>query len=69
MLLRDSNEPIDLEKIIMAEITFSFLHFQAIPTLVLRIFFLLLLITILKNASRFGPCRYIKNGKCTRGKR
>ena len=33
------------------------------------ILFLPFLVSILKNASRFGPCRYIKNGNCTAGKR
>ena len=33
------------------------------------ILFLPLLARILKNASRFGPCRYIRNGESCRGKR
>ena len=33
------------------------------------ILFLLLLVPILKNASHFGSCRYIRNGNCTAGKR
>ena len=32
------------------------------------ILFLPLLVPILKNASRFGPYRYIRNGNCTAGK-
>ena len=33
------------------------------------ILFLPLFVFILKNASRFGSCRYIKNGNCTADKR
>ena len=33
------------------------------------ILFLPFLVPILKNASRFGPCRYIKNRESWRGKR
>ena len=33
------------------------------------ILFLSLLVPILKNASRFGQCRYIRNGESWRGKR
>ena len=33
------------------------------------ILFLPLFVSILKNASRFGSCRYIKNGNCTADKR
>ena len=33
------------------------------------ILFLLLLVPIVKNASRFDPYRYIKNRNCTAGKR
>ena len=32
------------------------------------ILFLPLLVSILKNASCFDHCRYIRDGKCTRGK-
>ena len=51
------------EKYILVPTFSSYSHFSP------YILFLPLLVPILKNASRFGPCRYIRNGKNWRGKR
>ena len=44
------------------------LYFHTISTLVPNFFFPPLLVPILEIVSRFNPCRYIRDGKCTRGK-